>query len=149
MTFAREGLLCNRAELEPLFEAHWADVQPDFGNVELGFDWETYKALEDSGKVHLMVARADGCIVGYQLCIGQRHLHSMATQVATTAFFFMLPEYRKGWAGFNLFRETENSLRRLGIRNVYVGCKTTKNLAPVFVRLGYHEVERTFAKEIA
>lgn len=149
MTFAREELLENRAELEPIFTAHWQDVKPDFGNVSLGFDWETYAELERTGQVHFMVARENGHIAGYQCCIARRHMHSQETQVATTAFFFMLPEYRKGWTGVRLFQETERSLAGLGVRNIYTGTKTSKNIAPILRRLGYHEVESVFAKEIA
>lgn len=149
MTFAREGLIENRAELEPLFDAHWQDVTPDFCNVELGFDWETYAALEETGQVHLMVARESGKIAGYHLCLARRHLHSIETQVATTAFFFLIPEFRSGWNGVELFRSTEVSLKSLGIQSLYVGSKITKDLSPIFLRLGYHQVETIWAKVIA
>lgn len=149
MTFHRESLSRNRAELEPLFEAHWKAVPPDFDNVELGFDWEQYGWMEKNGNVHLMVARDEGSIVGYHLVIAQRHLHSMKTQVGVTAFFYLLPQHRKGWSLVNLFKATERSLKEIGVNNLYLGHKTSRNLAPIMRRMGYHQVEALYAKRLA
>lgn len=149
MIFVHEGLMDNRAELEPLFQQHWDDVTPDFEGIGFGFDWQTYAQLEKMGAVHFMVAREHNKIVGYQLCIIRPHVHSKKDVVATTTFFFMLPEYRSGWNGVELFRATERSLKSFGIKNLYVGCKADKDLSRIFLRLGYHEVERIYAKVIA
>jgi N-acetylglutamate synthase-like GNAT family acetyltransferase len=148
MTFSREGLMENRAELEPIFRAHWQDVTPDFEGICLGFDWLTYAELENMGAVHFIVAREDKKIVGYQMCIIRPHIHSKDSVVASTTFFFMLPEHRKGWSGVNLFRATEASLKSIGVKNLYVGCKKDKNLSSLFLRIGYHEVERTFCRTL-
>ena len=157
VTFAREGLIENRTELEPIFEAHWEDVVPDFGNVALRFDWDSYGAMEKAGQVHFMVARAGECIAGYHLCLANRHLHSMGTQVAMTAFYYMLPAFRNGFTVMRLFRESEKALKSLGIQSIYLPVKTwrktgrnvERDLAPLLMRLGYYDVERTFAKELA
>lgn len=149
ISFARESLIRNRAELEPIFLQHWCSVTPDFHDATLHFDWDSYAEFERTGKVHLMIIRDDGDIVGYQLCLASTHLHSKDFQTAQTAFFYVLPEYRDRMIPSRLFRETEKSLKELGIQHLYVGCKADKDLAPLFVRLGYHQVEALYAKVLA
>jgi ribosomal protein S18 acetylase RimI-like enzyme len=148
MTYQRESLIENRAELEPLFVLHWNSVTPDFEDAELGFNWDAYAGLELAGAVHFMVLRDEGKIVGYQLCLMSPHLHSQASMTAHTVFYYLLPTYRDRMIPSRLFRETEKSLKATGVHHAYLGFKSDHDLSPILVRLGYHQVETIHAKRL-
>lgn len=148
VTYAVENLATARDEMEALFPLHWAEVARDRDTIILDPDWDSYYAFEAVGQFHCMVCRVDGNLAGYHICFVRPHLHYKNSLSAITDIFFIHPDHRQGRIGVQLFKESEKSLRERGVQKIYLGCKISKDLTPLFERLGYAKIEYVFAKVI-
>lgn len=146
VTYAVETLAIARAEMEALFPLHWAEVAVNRDVIKLDPDWPSYYALERAGQFHLLVCRVDGKMAGYHICFVRPHLHYRESLSAITDIFFIHPDYRAGRIGVQLFKESEKVLRARGVQKIFLGCKVSKDLTPLFERLGYTKIEFVFAK---
>lgn len=146
ITFQKEPFTGLIPELPELWGRHWDEVALDKEAVPLAPDWAGYTELERVGMLHIMTARADGKLIGYYFAIVRPHLHYRHTLHAFSDIFIILPEYRRGLAGYQLFRETEKMLKALGVRKTYVVTKVHIPLKMLMKRLGYRFIERVYSK---
>lgn len=147
-TYCVEPLSIARPELEKILPLHWEEIARDRDVIKLDPDWDSYHALEANGQFFMMVCRVDGRMVGYHICFIRPHLHYKNSLSAITDIFYILPEYRAGRIGVQLFKESEKALKLRGVQKVFLGCKLSKDLTPIFERLGYKKIEYVFAKVI-
>lgn len=151
-TYCVEHLSTVRPELEELLPHHWAEIARDRSDPRFALqpDWEMYHAYEDAGQFFFMGCRVDGKLVGYLIGFIRRQLHYVKSLAFTADIYFLLPEYRKGRIGVELFRQAESALRRRGVDKIYLGCKCREDLdrSKLFSRLGYERIEYIFAKVI-
>lgn len=148
VTYAVETLAIARAEMEALFPLHWAEVARDRDTIILDPDWASYYQMEAYGQFFLMVCRVDGRMAGYHICFVRPHLHYRKSLSAITDIFFIHPDYRAGRIGVQLFKESEKALKARGVQKIFLGCKISKDLTPLFERMGYTKIEYVFAKVI-
>lgn len=152
-TYCVETLARARSELEELLPLHWAEIARDRTNpkFQLAPDWDTYFALEAAGQFFMMICRVDGRMVGYFIGFVRRQLHYVASLALIADIYFVLPEFRKGRIGVELFKETEKAAKARGADKIYLGCKAATELdrTTLFQRLGYEKIEFVFAKVIA
>lgn len=151
-TYCVESLATTRPELDELLPLHWAEIARDQTNpkFQLKPDWDTYHLLEATGQFFMMVCRVDGKMVGYHIGFIRRQLHYADSLALITDIFFLLPEYRKGRIGVELFKESEKAAKARGVDKIYLGCKSSPELdrTKLFERLGYKKIEYVFAKVI-
>jgi GNAT superfamily N-acetyltransferase len=152
-TYCVESLTDVRPELEKLLPLHWQEIARDRSDPRFGLkpDWETYHALEREGQFFFLACRVDGKLVGYLIGFVRRQLHYVKSLAFTADIYFLLPEYRKGRIGVELFRQAETALRRRGVDKIYLGSKARADLdrSKLFEHLGYEKIEYIFAKVIS
>jgi len=152
VTYTVESFIAAQPELEQIIPLHWAEIARDRENpkFQLKPDWAMYHNLEHAGMLFMLVVRMDGKMIGYYLGFIRKQLHYMDSLALITDIYFVLPEYRKGRIGVQLFKEAEKAAKARGVDKVYLGCKCSEELdrTKIFERLGYSKIEYTFAKVI-
>ncbi len=146
VTYAVEKLADMKAEMETLLPLHWQEIARDKEIIQLKPDWDTYFALEACGVFHAVVARQEGEMIGYHISFVKPHLHYLDSLTAISDIYFLHPEHRKGRVGIQLFKEVEKSWKARGVQKAYTGCKVTKDMGPIFERLGWKFIEKIYAK---
>lgn len=152
-TYSVETLATSQPELEQLLPLHWQEIARDQSvpKFQLKPDWSAYHAMEDAGQFFMMVCRVDGRMVGYYIGFIRRQLHYADSLALATDIYFVLPEFRQGRIGIELFKQVEKAAAARGVDKIYLGCKSATHLdrTKLFERLGYDRIEFTFAKVIA
>jgi len=152
VTYGLESLSAVRPELEALLPHHWREIARDKDNpkFQLKPDWDSYFALEAAGQFFMMCCRVDGKLAGYFIGFVRRQLHYADSLGLVADIYFVLPEYRTGRIGVELFKETEKAAKARGVDKIYLGCKSAPGLdrTKLFEWLGYKKIEYTFAKLI-
>lgn len=133
-------------ELIDLLPLHYSEIARDQEIIKLDPDWDSYFAMERMGQFHGMVARCAGKMIGYHVSFIRPHLHYKQSLSAITDIYFILPEYRVGRVGIQLFREVEKSWKARGVQKAFTGTKLAQDKGKIFQHLGWTEIERTFAK---
>ena len=135
-------------EIIPLWQAHNAEVAALDDRALLDPDFDRYMRLHLSGGLHVIAAREAGEVVGYLFAVVETHLHRKSTLCAFFDAYYVKPEHRRGWAGINLFKAAERTLKARGVRKMHTGTKLWKDVGLLFERLGWMETERLFTKTI-
>lgn len=148
ITYAVEPWSKAWPEMEPLWNAHWEEVATNKDKIKLAVDFDMYRDFETTGRLHLVVARENGKVVGYHLSVVRTHPHYKTSLTAYTDVYFLSKECRKGFAGVRLFREVERTLKARGVEKMFTGTKKSLDMTRVFEYLGWTETERTFTKYI-
>ena len=149
ITYAVERLhdVCN--EMEILFPAHWLEVARDRETIKLKPDWPAYFQMEDAGQVQAIIARSEGQLIGYHVSFIRKHLHYADSLHAFTDLYFILPEFRKGRAGIQLFVEVEKAWKDRGVVKAFTGTKCDADKSRLFEHLGWSRTEYLYTKVIA
>lgn len=135
-------------EILELYPLHYEEVGMDKEHIPLDPDIDQYIALEKADILHLLTVRDDGKLIGYHKAFICDHIHFKSTKVAYTDLYFLLPEYRKGFIGVNLFKILEGKLKSLGVKKIYTMTKVKKDNSALFDRLGYVKAEYAYTKYI-
>lgn len=135
------------AELEPLLEAHWAEIAR-YQDIKLDPDVEAYERLEAEGKVRCYTARDGGALIGYAVFFVRGNLHYRNSLQAIQDVLFVLPQHRAGLAGVRLIKVAEERLKALGVQVVYHHAKRTNRVGELLERLGYELVDGLYAKRL-
>lgn len=149
-SYCIEPLSQARAELEQLLPLHWQEIARDQSvpKFQLKPDWAAYHTMEDVGQFFMMVCRVDGRMVGYYIGFIRRQLHYADSLALATDIYFVLPEFRQGRIGIELFKQVEKAAKSRGVDKIYLGSKSAPHLdrTKLFERLGYDRIEYVFAK---
>ena len=137
-----------RREMIPLLVRHWREVALNHADVPLDIDEARYKAMDESGALHILTARRNGLLIGYNVAIISTHLHYASTLHGITDVYWIAPECRHGVTAMRLFQAVERELKKLGVRKLFTATKLHIDQGPLFERLGYRPVERLYAKLI-
>ena len=137
-----------KREMMPLLVRHWREIALNHADVPLDIDEARYKALDDSDARHIVTARRNGLLIGYHVAIVSTHLHYASTLHGITDVYYVAPECRHGVTGMRLFQAVERELKKRGVRKLFTATKLHLDQGPLFERLGYHPVERLYAKLI-
>lgn len=129
-----------------MFLQHWKEIALDQSVIKLDPDWQRYCLMEVQNQLHIMTVREGTKLIGYYFAIVLPHLHYKSSYTAYSDIFYILPEYRRGLAGYKLFRETEKMLKDLGVQKSYVMTKTHLPITMLMKRLKYRFIERIYTK---
>ncbi len=110
--------------------------------------WETYRALEAAGALHVFAAIADDKLVGF-ISILAPEMPRYGVAVAVSESFFVLKAHRHTLAGLRLLKAAEDKARELGSPVLLVSAPFEGKLFHVLPRAGYAEVSRIFFKRVA
>jgi hypothetical protein len=137
-----------RAEMMPLLVRHWREVALNHADVPLDIDEARYRALDESGALHIVTARRADALIGYHVAIVSPHLHYASTLHGITDVYWIAPECRHGVTAMRLFQAVERELKGVGVRKLFTATKLHLDQGALFERLGYRPVERLYAKLI-
>lgn len=132
-------------EFPPLFIRQWEELAHNKESIILEPDWERYFWLAQAGMLAVLTVRDDGVLVGYYFAIVQRHLHYASSVTAFTDIYWMMPECRRGWAGYRMLKAMVEFLRSIGVQRMLSMEKLTHPHAAIFRRLGFKPVETVYA----
>ncbi|MGA8366852.1 MAG: GNAT family N-acetyltransferase [Candidatus Acidiferrales bacterium] len=127
-------------------QKHWEELALD-KVIPWELNLDSYEKLEMAGLLHVVTARVEGRIVGYHIAVLGPHLHyKSAGLMAFEDVYFILPEFRVGGTGTQLFIFTEESLRERGITKWFLACKVGKDHSKLFKALGFRLSDYCFTK---
>lgn len=145
ITFQKELFTRLMPELPELFIKHDAEIS-EAETTAIDPDWRRYIALEVAGSLHVITVRDGRKLVGYYIGMIMPHLHRKHKLCAYSDLFFILAEYRSGWAGYKLFVEVEKMLKALGVHKSYLVTKHAYPITMIVKRLKYSLVELVHTK---
>lgn len=148
ITFRIENWLEVKDEMAPLWLLHWEEVGQNKEKMRPNPDIDKLNLLDSRGMLHLVIARDKGKLVGYHASVIDTLIHYKHVLAAKGDLHWLAPEYRKGATGIRLFKEVERTLKARGVQVIYDFTKTYLDKGPVFERLGYKNIEKTYSKWI-
>lgn len=143
------------AGLDDLIHLDWEEIEIEHEKVPLDVRWPEYRRLEKVGVLRPFYAWDKDRLVGYSVFFLNEPLHHGLTKWAINDLIYLLPEYRRGWSGVRLIRQSEAALRELGAKVISYQVKTKGDLGSkhrrgtvgdLLARLGYTRVEEAWAK---
>jgi GNAT superfamily N-acetyltransferase len=147
LRYAVERWATYAPDAEKLWPLHWEEIALDQSVIPLDVDMDRYASLDAAGQLHIVTARDEGGVLhGYVLYVVMPHLHYKSTLHGFMDVLYLSPVQRKGLAGYRLLQMAEKTLRERGVKKVLMGGKRHYDLAPLYERLGYTEIERHFSK---
>jgi GNAT superfamily N-acetyltransferase len=147
-TFQREAWSKCEAEIQAMVKDHWSEIALDRDRIKLDIDYELYRKADIDGRLFLFTVRERGALIGYYVAFVYPHPHYRSTLFSLMDSYFILPRYRKGPVGIDLFRKMEDAMRTLGVQSMIATTKLHHNVAPIFERLEWRQVGLTFQKYI-
>jgi hypothetical protein len=146
ITFQVESMTAARPELEVFAPIHWAELGLTKDDVPLDMDWTRYALMEEMNLIHMVSARDEGKLIGYQIALITPHLHYKSTLHAMVDLYYVKQEYRTGRTGLRLFEFAEKAYKELGVKKIITGCKTHLNHTRLFEFMGYTHSDQQFNK---
>lgn len=147
-TYQVESWLDIQEEMLPLLTRHWHEVALNHAAVPLDIDREQYDNLATVGALHIVTVRRDGELIGYHVAIISGHLHYKSTLHGITDVYWVAPECRHGVVGLRMLQAVERELKSVGVKKLFTATKIHMDQGRLFEHLGYHAVERLYAKII-
>lgn len=86
-------------------------------------------------------------IVGYAGFMPDRDIAS-GHLIAQEVNLYLLPPHRKGWLAIHFIKWIEESLKSINVREIRLAGRETRNLVPLYRRLGYGNFSYTSSKEL-
>ena len=148
ITFAVESWYGVVGEMRELWDAHWKEVALNRDVIKLDPDIEAYENMQDTGMLHIVVARSVGEVVGYHITIVRPHLHYKESLSGIADVYYLKPEHRQGMTAIKMFKFVESTLKARGVQKLFTGTKLSLDMGPIFERMGWVEQERLYSKVI-
>jgi len=146
MQFKAERWTDIEPELIEIFSKHWEEIAVFKGNIPLDVNLEEYRKVDEAGLLHVTTARDEGKLAGYYICVVRPHPHYKTTLFGMLDAYFILPDYRKGGVGLQLFLEMERFMKELGVKSLISSCKKHHDITKLFEHLGWEMVGYQFQK---
>lgn len=146
VAFAVENLRNVLLEMSPLFRAHWLEAAMYKEHIPLELDTDKYLALSDAGVLFLVTIRDAGKLVGYYVAMLTKPIRYKTLLVGVTDVFYLMPEYRRGRNGIELFKYVERELKARGVKKIVVGTKAHLHNERIFEYLGFDKAEVYYTK---
>lgn len=147
VTYQKELFIKLMPELPEIFAEHHNEIEEDH-KYPLDPDWQRYIAMEANGSLLVVTARCEGYLLGYYFAIIAPSLHHKQLRVAYSDMFYIRSEFRLGWTGYKLIRETEKLLKKLKVHKSYLVTKPHYPITILVKRLKYVLTECLYAKHL-
>lgn len=148
ISFAVEGWSDVKDEAAPLWPLHWEEVGQNKVKMQLDPDIDKLNNLEAAGKLHIVIARDNGKLIGYHASIIDTLIHYRKILAAKGDLHWLHPDYRKGMTGIKLLKKVEETLKARGVHVMADFTKLYADKGAVFEHLGYRPIERVYTKWI-
>lgn len=146
--FSSESLMYCLPEAFVLWQKHWEETEALYRKHEMRPNIDQFYKLEAGGLSRYFTARDDGKLVGHLYYIVHVGRHTSKPE-ATEDFFYILPEYRKGFNALKLIRFAVQSLKDEGVEAIGMSSKLTsgRDIDPLLKRAGFRHVANFYVYE--
>lgn len=100
---------------------------------------------------NMWIVKHKGKIVGFAAAIAHKYMFSKA-KIASLAFWYVTPPYRKSRVAFELFHTFEHWAKLIGVARIEVGASKsvgdTDNINRMFTKRGFAEYGALFYKHL-
>ena len=144
--YRQEVLSLCEGEVEPLALLEWNESGSD--TRDLNIDWESYFILEQQGKLKFFTVRKEGLLIGYFLVVVVAPLTIKGELMGCYDAVYVHKDYRKSTVGKRLFKFVEECMKEDGISRVMASSSMKNPIGNFLTRMGYHEVETKYEKEL-
>jgi hypothetical protein len=136
-------------EICGLAKEHGDEVNPIRG-MDIDVDKTLYMLNAREGRLFIFTARlcASRELVGYSIYIVGTDAHFRKSLRATNDIFYLKPEVRKGWLGYNFLKFCEEKLKQKKVDMIYQETTLLRDLGSMLKRAGYQPVQMSYAKRL-
>jgi hypothetical protein len=147
LVFRDESLGDVLEELHPLHERHFQETEKHRLGFGLHMDYDYLTACERRGGLIQFTCRDfhTGRLVGNIRVFIGKSLHT-GTLYATEDTFYVLPEYRLGFAALRFWQFMEDCVQSIGVREIRTDSKVVNNVHRLNDYLGYQHVANKYIK---
>lgn len=147
LVFAVERLGDIVDEIHPLHEQHFQETEKHRLGFGLNVDYARMLASERAGTMIQFTARAinTGLLVGNIRMYVQTSLHT-GTLYASEDTYYVLPEYRKGFAALRFWQYMEDCMLSIGVREIRTDSKVVNKVHKLNEYCGYKHVANKYVK---
>lgn len=147
LTFQTENAKRFLEDGKQIFPQHWRELALDQDEIPYDLDVARYLQLDQLGMLLIVGVRDGDRLVGYAVMFLSPHFHYRSSGLMAMAdMYYLLPEYRKGVIGLQLFTALERELKARGVTRAHIGCKVHQDHEKLFERLGWRFTDKTFSK---
>lgn len=133
-------------EIHPLHEAHFQETEKHRLGFGLDVDYDAMLSSERRGQLLQFTMRTlDGKLVGNIRMYINKSLHT-GTLYASEDTYFVLPEYRQGFAALRFWQFMEDCVKSIGVREVRTDSKVLNKVHKLNDYLGYKHVANKYVK---
>lgn len=148
ITYQQERFIDLIEELKPLLESHWEEVAWYKDKIKLCPDYDRYAELDQIGALHIVTARDEGELVGYDINFVMPHLHYSEHTYAVNDIIFLLPEYRHAGIALEMVEHTEALLAEKGVSVITLHMKLAHPFTQLMEQAGYSAQETIYSKYV-
>lgn len=134
-------------EIHPLHEQHFQETEKHRLGFGLNMDYDRLAAYERDGSLIQFTARdaTTGRLVGNIRMYVQTSLHT-GTLYASEDTYYVLPEYRKGFAALRFWQYMEDCMLAIGVREIRTDSKVVNKVHKLNEYCGYKHVANKYVK---
>jgi hypothetical protein len=146
LVFRVESFRAILPELKGLHEAHFEETEKHLAGFELNPDYDYMGERERMGSLVQFTARDGQKLAGNLRMYLAKSLHT-GHLVADEDTFYLLPEYRKGFAAMSFLRYAEDMLTGvLGVAEIRANTKIVNAASKLMGYRGYRHVANQYIK---
>ena len=127
---------------------HWDELCKRKELFKLNPDYKTYFKLEDTDHLLTIILENNKEIVGYSVNIITNHLHYKDVIICQNDLLYLKEEYRQGFTGIKLIKETEKLAKLKGAGVMLWHAKVDSNLAKILPKMKANLHEQIYLKEL-
>ena len=146
LKYQQEFLATIKQDAEDLLKKDYEEIEHNKELHKLNPDWEIYNILEEQNSLMIFTCRDELKLVGYFVVISTPNLHSKGSILAVADVIFLDKDYRRGLAGYKLFKFAEDCVRKDGFKTLHVTTTEMNPIDPLMSRLGYSKIETKYEK---
>lgn len=152
-------------EIQEILNIHFEEIEYAnlIGNMNIKQDWYELLCSNDSlliatarhnNKLNVEAYNPNGeghqnnNIIAYASYIIFPSMHNQEKIMAENDAYFLLPEYRKGFEGYNFLKFAEKELMKKGVNIVTQKVKVNNDCSSIFKRMKYTCNEHLYVKEL-
>jgi hypothetical protein len=147
LVFQAERLKDIVDEIHPLHEAHFQETEKHRLGFGLDIDYDSMLSYEQAGRMIQFTCRdiETGKLVGNIRMYIDTSLHT-GTLYASEDTYYVLPEFRKGFAALRFWQFMEDCLKAIGVREIRTDSKVLNKVHKLNEYCGYKHVANKYVK---
>jgi len=132
------------AEAGFLFDLHYQEIAKNKQLLKLSPDIEMYRKADKEGKLLVITARTPDKLVGYYMWVMVQHPHYSDVTIAEEDLHFLLPECRRGLAGYQFLKFAREVAIAYGAKFLLAREKIGHEHPALMQRLGFVPTDITY-----